>query len=53
MADLTVPESLNQLSAVGGLLMLGLGFRLLGIKDIPVANYLPSLVIVAVLMLFL
>ncbi len=53
LADLTAPESLNQLSAVGGLLMLGLGFRLLGIKDIPVANYLPSLVIVSVLMLFL
>lgn len=52
LADLTEPESLNQLSAVGGLLMLGLGLRLLGIKDIPVANYLPALVIVAIVMVF-
>ncbi|MEW5701050.1 MAG: DUF554 domain-containing protein [Candidatus Zixiibacteriota bacterium] len=44
---LTVPEALNQLSAVGGLLILGLGIRMLGLKDIPVANYLPALVFIA------
>ncbi|GAB4322392.1 MAG: DUF554 domain-containing protein [Candidatus Zixiibacteriota bacterium] len=52
LAGLTEPESLNQLSAVGGLLMLGLGLRLLGIRDIPVANYLPALVIVAIVVVF-
>jgi uncharacterized membrane protein YqgA involved in biofilm formation len=49
LATLTEPASLDQLSAVGGLIILGLGIRLLGIKNIPVANYLPALVIVAVI----
>lgn len=53
LAGLTVPASLDQLSAVGGLIILGLGIRILGIKDIPVANYLPALVIIAIVVTFL
>ncbi|MDY6915677.1 MAG: DUF554 domain-containing protein [Candidatus Cloacimonadota bacterium] len=44
----------NELSAVGGLMLLALGLRILKIKDIKVLNMLPSLVIVVVLgMIFL
>jgi uncharacterized membrane protein YqgA involved in biofilm formation len=52
MAVLTVPEALNQLSCVGGLIILGLGLRLLDIKNIPVANYLPALVIIAIVAVY-
>jgi len=41
---------LSELSAVGGILLLGLGIRILEIKEIKVANLLPSLVVVLVLM---
>ncbi len=51
LAALTVPAALDQLSCVGGLIILGLGVRLLGLKDIPVANYLPALVIIAVIVM--
>jgi len=47
LAALTVPAALDQLSCVGGLIIIGLGLRLLGLKDVPVANYLPALVIIA------
>ena len=40
---------ITELSAVGGILLLGLGFTLLDIKEIKVLNMLPSLVIVIVL----
>jgi hypothetical protein len=49
LAALTVPAALDQLSCVGGLIIMGLGFRLLGLKDVPVANYLPALVIIALI----
>ena len=52
LAALTMPAALNQLSAVGGLIILGLGLRLLGLKNIPVANYLPALVIIAVVVVY-
>jgi uncharacterized membrane protein YqgA involved in biofilm formation len=48
LAVLTTPEALDQLSAVGGILIIGLAVRMLGLKDIPVGNFLPALVIVAV-----
>ncbi|MBI3872559.1 MAG: DUF554 domain-containing protein [candidate division Zixibacteria bacterium] len=48
LSALTRPAAIDQLSAVGGLLILGLAIRMLGLKDIRVANYLPALVIVAV-----
>jgi len=52
LAVLTTPASLNQISAVGGLIILGLGLRLLGLKNIPVANYLPALVIIAIIVVY-
>ena len=41
----------NELSAVGGILLVGLGINLLEIKNIKVVNLLPALVFVVVLML--
>lgn len=49
LAVLAEPEALNQLTGVGGLLIIGLAIRMLEIKDIRVGNLLPALVIVAVL----
>jgi len=40
---------INELSAVGGILLLGLGIKILEIKEIKVANLLPSLLFVLVL----
>lgn len=39
----------NAMFATGGLMMLGLGIRLLNLRTIPVANFLPALVIAPVL----
>jgi uncharacterized membrane protein YqgA involved in biofilm formation len=39
----------KELSAVGGILLLGLGIKMLEIKDIDVANLLPSLIIVPII----
>ncbi len=52
LATLTTPSALDQLSAVGGLIILGLGIRLLELKNIPVANYLPALVIIAIIVVY-
>lgn len=40
---------INELTAVGGILLLGLGLKILEIKNIKVINMLPSLVIVVIL----
>jgi len=40
---------IKELSAVGGILLLGLGIKMLEIKDIDVANLLPSLVVVPII----
>ena len=40
---------INELTAVGGLLILGIGFNLLGVVKIRISNLLPSLVFVVVL----
>jgi len=40
---LTSPEYLNDLVAVGGLMVFGIGLRILEIKDTRVGNFLPSL----------
>ena len=45
------PEILNEMSATGGLMIVGIGFYLLGIKRIKVANFLPALVFAVVLAL--
>ena len=42
---------INELSAVGGILLIGLGINILEIKDIKVVNLLPALVFVVVFML--
>ncbi len=49
LAVLTDPDALNQLSGVGGLLIMALAMRMLEIKDIRVGNLLPALLIVAIL----
>jgi len=45
------PEILDEMSATGGLMIVGIGFYLLGIKKIKVANFLPALVFAVVLAL--
>jgi uncharacterized membrane protein YqgA involved in biofilm formation len=49
LSDLVI----DQLSATGGVLILGLGINLLEIKDIKITNMLPALVIVVILTLVL
>lgn len=43
------PEMQSAMFAAGGLMMLGLGVRLLQLRQIPVANFLPALVIAPLL----
>ncbi len=45
------PEVLNELIATGGLIIVGIGIYLLGIKKIKVGNFLPALVVAVVLAL--
>lgn len=47
------PEVLNELTATGGLIIVGIGIYLLGIKRIKVGNFLPALVVAVVLALIL
>jgi len=46
------PGILQPLTAVGGIIILGLGLRLLEIKQIPVANFLPALILIVPLAYF-
>jgi uncharacterized membrane protein YqgA involved in biofilm formation len=46
---LVEPGILNELTATGGLMILGIGFYLLDIKRIKVGNFLPALVFVVIL----
>jgi uncharacterized membrane protein YqgA involved in biofilm formation len=41
-------DLLNELTAVGGLMILSIGISLLGLKQMPTANYLPGLLLVPV-----
>lgn len=43
--DLLTPEVINEMSAVGGILILAIGINILGIKKIKVANMLPAIFI--------
>jgi len=43
---------INELSAVGGLMLIGMGLNILGITKIKVINMIPSLVVVIVLVYF-
>ncbi|MCK4224146.1 MAG: DUF554 domain-containing protein [candidate division Zixibacteria bacterium] len=45
------PEVLNELVATGGLIIVGIGIYLLGIKRVKVGNFLPALVVAVVLAL--
>jgi hypothetical protein len=49
LAFLLRPEVLSELTATGGLLILAIGFLLLDIKRLRVANLLPALVVVVLL----
>ncbi len=51
LSFLLKPEILNELIATGGLIIVGIGIFLLGIKRIKVGNFLPALVIVVILAL--
>ena len=42
----------NELTAVGGILLIGLGINILEIKNIKVANMLPSIILVVILAWF-
>lgn len=44
--DLFTPDVLRALDAVGGILIVGIGLRLLELKDVRVGNLLPALVLV-------
>lgn len=44
LSFLTDPKILNELTATGGLIIVGIGFYLLGIKKIKIGNFLPALV---------
>jgi uncharacterized membrane protein YqgA involved in biofilm formation len=52
MAFAMEPGVLQPMTAVGGIIILGLGLRLLEIKEIPVANFLPALVLILPLAYF-
>lgn len=49
LAFLLTDHIINELTATGGLLIVGIGLFFLGIKKIPVGNLLPALVIVVIL----
>lgn len=45
----TNPETITELTATGGVILIALGLKLLKIRDLRVANYLPALVIAPLL----
>src|SRR5665648_480234 len=47
--DFLSPEVINEMTAVGGILILGIGFELLKIKKIKIGNLLPAILIAALL----
>jgi uncharacterized protein len=49
LSGLLRPEIVSEMTATGGLLILAIGFLLLDIKRLPVANLLPSLAVVILL----
>ena len=50
LKDLLTPEVINEMSAVGGLLILAIGINLLEFKKIKIANMLPSILIPLVIL---
>ena len=53
LGDIIPPEIITDVSAVGGILLIGLSITILQIKKIRVMNMLPALVVVVVLLLLL
>jgi uncharacterized membrane protein YqgA involved in biofilm formation len=51
LSFLLKPEVLDELVATGGLIIVGIGFYLLGIKKIKVGNFLPALIVEVILVL--
>ncbi len=49
LGDILTDRMIDELTATGGVLILGIGLRLLDIKRVPVASYLPALVLAPVL----
>ncbi len=49
LGDLLDPAQTAALSATGGLVLLGVGFRLLRLRDVPVGDLLPALVVAPLL----
>ncbi|MGQ9666642.1 MAG: DUF554 family protein, partial [Anaerolineae bacterium] len=49
LSFLQAPQYLGDFSAVGGLMLLGIGIRMLELRDIKVGNYLPALLISPIL----
>jgi len=47
--DLLSPEIINEMTAVGGILILGIGFGLLEIRKIKIGNLLPAIIVAALL----
>lgn len=45
LRDIFTPIIINEMSAVGGVLIMGIAFNLMGIKKIRVSNMLPSLLV--------
>lgn len=43
LEPVATPEFLNQLSGIGGAIVMGIGINLLGLKKIPVANLIPAI----------
>jgi uncharacterized membrane protein YqgA involved in biofilm formation len=49
LSEALTPAMSAELFATGGVMMLGLGFTLLGLKSIRVANFLPGLIVAPLL----
>jgi len=50
--DYATVHVMNELSAVGGTLIVGIGLNLLGLARLPVSNLLPALAVAVVLAWF-
>lgn len=53
LGPMLVPSVINEITAAGGILMIGMGIGIMGIKSLRVVNMLPSLAIAGVLSVFL
>jgi len=53
ISDTLSPDIVAELSAVGGILLIGLGFTLMDVKKVKVMNMLPALVVVIFLAMWL